>query len=324
MFLQDDKGCFHQPEKKKGEKEKEKKKKKQKKKKCDPEPDDIPIPPDDIPIPPDDIPISLDDIPIPPDDIPIPPDNIPIPPDDIPILQDNNPMPAENNPIPPELQLPPVIHHSDPLNPIPQHSNRSSPIPPMPIKYEKTSIKELEEKDKQIKKSITALQNQLKDLMFEKTHIQSCLDYFETDQEDFMKTVETYHTPSTPPSSPPSLLRDRSPMAPPILPRPSFLQHMASSLLAVMPPDNAWSCSEHLYRMNYHSNNTGGRTELNYDPPLPESFSMFRCRSPPSISCLRPCSESPHGEKPQNNNQTSRSHNNQCYCWDCMHDSGYV
>ena len=137
MFLQDDKGRFCQPEKKKGVKEREKKKKKQKKKMCDPEPDDIPIPPDDIPIPPDEIPISLDDIPIPPDDIPIPPDNIPIPPDDIPILPDNNPMPAENNPIPPELQLPPVIHHGDPLNPIPQHSNRFSPFHPCRLSMKK-------------------------------------------------------------------------------------------------------------------------------------------------------------------------------------------
>ena len=125
--------------------------------------------------------------------------------------------------------------------------------------------------------------------MFEKAHIESCLDYFEMDQEDFMQTVETYHTPSTPPSSPPSPPRDCSTMPPPIPPRPSFLQDLGSNLLSAIPPDKVWSHSDHSYhthRMDYHSYNTGGSSEPNYDPPLPQSFSMFSCRSPTPLHLI--------------------------------------
>ena len=35
--------------------------------------------------------------------------------------------------------------------------------------------------------------------MFEKAHIQSCLDYFQTDQDDFMQTVKIITPPLLPP-----------------------------------------------------------------------------------------------------------------------------
>ena len=196
---------------------------------------------------------------------------MPLPQDDIPIL------PAENNPIPPELQLPP-----------PLHLNHSPSIPPMPIHYQKTSIKDLERTDKQIKKSMASLKKELNKLMLEKAHIQSCFNYFQTDQDDFMQTVENYHS-STPPSSPPSSPRDRSPMPPSILPRSSFLQSMATSLLSSVPVDNTWSqCdhSYHIYTLHYSSTGDGRRNECNNNPPLPKSFSLFGYRTPsPSTSC---------------------------------------
>ena len=80
----------------------------------------------------------------------------------------------------------------------------------MPLHYQKTSIKDLGKKDKEIKNSIASLQKQPNKLMFQKANIQSCLHYFEMDQEYFMQTVENYYTPSTP-SSPPS---DHSPTPP--------------------------------------------------------------------------------------------------------------
>ena len=183
----------------------------------------------------------------------------------------------------------------------------------MPLNYEKTLIKELEKK---IKKSIASLEKQLKDLMFEKAHIQSCLDYFETDQEDFMQTVETYHTPSTPASSPPSLPRYHSPMSPQILPRPSFLQSMASSVLSVIPPDNMWLCSDCSYcthRMDYHSYNTGGRTDPNNDPPLSESFSMFCHRTPSPPSYPKPPPESPQGPRKNQGTLTTKLRDTNVY-----------
>ena len=173
------------------------------------------------------------------------------------------------------------------------------------------------------KKSIASLEKQLNELMFEKAHIQSCLDYFQTDQDNFMQTVETYHSPSTPPSSPPSPPRDRSPMPPPILPRPSFLQSMASSLLSSIPADNTWSrCdrSYHTHTLHYSSGGTGGTNEGNNDPPLPESFTMFWRRTPsPPPPHPRPPPASPHGtRKPRDNNKPK----GQCLCYECVHGSG--
>ena len=96
-------------------------------------------------------------------------------------------MLTENNPIPPELQLPPPFHDGNPLNPIPAENNpippelqlppplhlNCPPFHPCPFIIKKTSIKDLERKDKQIKKSKASLEIQLNKLMFEKAHIQS-------------------------------------------------------------------------------------------------------------------------------------------------------
>ena len=129
--------------------------------------------------------------------------------------------------------------------------------------------------------------------MFEKARIKSCLDYFQTDQDDFMQTVENYHSPSTPPSSPPSSPspRDRSPMPLPVLPRPSFLQSMATSLLSSIPADNTWSwcdCSYRTYTLHYSSASNGRANECNNDPPLLESFALFGGHRTPSPLHLIP------------------------------------
>ena len=152
----------------------------------------------------------------------------------------------------------------------------------MPENYKKTKIKDLEKKDKELKKSIISLEKQLEKLNFEKAHIKCCLDYFQTEQDDFMETVENYHTTSTPQSSPPSSPRSRSPTPPPVPPRPSFLQCMATSFLSSVPQDNSWSqCvhETHTYSFHYTSPGTGRANES--DPPLPKSFPLFSgCRTP--------------------------------------------
>ena len=111
----------------------------------------------------------------------------------------------------------------------------------MPENYKKTTIKDLEKKDKELKKSIISREKQLEKLNFEKAHIECCLDYFQTEQDNFMEIVENYHTTSTPQSSPPSSPRSHSLTPLPVLPRPSFLQCMATSFLSSVPVDNSWS-----------------------------------------------------------------------------------
>ena len=218
----------------------------------------------------------------------------------------------------------PHTHRKQPHSTKTLHLNRLPPIPPMPIHYQETSIKDLERKDKQIKKSIPSLEEQLNELMFEKAHIQSCLDYFQTDQDNFMQAVENYHSPSTPPSSPPSSPSDRSPTPLPIPPRPSFLQSMATSLLLSIPADNTWSwcdCSYHTYTLHYSSAGNGRINECNNDPPHPESVSLFGCRTPSPPPHPRPPPDSPYTpRKPQNPNNPTYRH--QCLCYDCVHGSG--
>ena len=108
----------------------------------------------------------------------------------------------------------------------------------MPINYQKTTIKDLERKDKELKKLIASLEKKLDKSNFEKAHIESCLDYFQTNQDNFIQTMENYHSTSTPQSSPPSSPRSRPPMPPPVPPRPFFLQSMATSLLSSILVDN--------------------------------------------------------------------------------------
>ena len=192
----------------------------------------------------------------------------------------------------------------------------------MPDNYKKTTIKDLEKKDKELKKSIISLQKQLEKLNFEKAHIECCLDYFQTEQDDFMETVENYHTTSTPQSSPPSSPRSHSPMPLPVLPRPSFLQCMATSFLSSVPADNSWSRCDHStrsYSFHYTSPGTGRANES--DPPLPESFPLLSGRRTPSP---RPYHLSPPDSpftprKPRDPKPTYRG---QCLCYDCICGSG--
>ena len=97
-----------------------------------------------------------------------------------------------------------------------------------------------------------------------------------------METVESYHTTSTPQSSPPSSPRSCSPMPLPVPSRLSFLQCMAKSFLPSVPEDNSWSQCDHStrsYSFHYTSPGTGRANES--DPPLPESFPLFSgCRTP--------------------------------------------
>ena len=160
----------------------------------------------------------------------------------------------------------------------------------MPINYQKTTIKDLERRDKELKKSIASLEKQLDKLNFEKAHIECCLDYFQTDQDNFMETVENYHSTSTPQSSPPSSPRSHSPTPPSVLPRPSFLQSMATSVLSSIPVDNSWSWYDHsyfTYSFHYSSPGSGRTNECHNDPPLPESFPLFSgCRTPSSLHLI--------------------------------------
>ena len=115
-----------------------------------------------------------------------------------------------DTPIPPEPRLPPPICDNDPPLPLPQPP---PPIPPMPRKCEKTSIKDWKKKDKQLQKSIISTNYD------EKTHMECCLDYFETDQDDFMNTLETNST------TPPEL--DTQPQPQPVPPRSvSLSEHL--------------------------------------------------------------------------------------------------
>ena len=180
----------------------------------------------------------------------------------------------------------------------------------------------MEKKDKELKKSIASLEKQLEKLNFEKAHIKYCLDYFQTEQDNFMETVENYHSTTTPQSSPPSSPRSHSPMPPPVLPRPSFLQCKATSFLSSVPAENSWSQCDHLthsYSFHYTSPGSGRTNES--DPPLPESFPLFSgCRTPsPHPYCPSPPDSPFTPRKPRDPKPTYRG---QCLCHDCVCGSG--
>ena len=199
----------------------------------------------------------------------------------------------------------------------------SPPIPPMPKNYKKTTIKGLEKKDKELKKSIISLEKQLEKLNFEKAHIECCLDYFQIEQDNFMETVENYHTTSTPQSNPPSSPRSRSHTPLPVPPRPSFLQCMATSFLSPVPKDNSWSQCDHdtrTYSFHYTYPGTGRANES--DPPLLKSFPLFNgCRTPSLCPTYYPSSpDSPvTPRKPRDPMPTYRG---QCLCYDCVPGNG--
>ena len=110
---------------------------------------------------------------------------------------------------------------------------------PCPIIIKKTTIKDLEKRDKELNKSIASLLKQLDKLNFEKAKIECCLDYFQTDQDNFMETVENYHATSTPQSSPPPSPKSHSPV-----PLPVCLD---------LPFSKVWlQVSYHLYQQTIH------------------------------------------------------------------------
>ena len=209
----------------------------------------------------------------------------------------HDPTDPNNTPIPPELQLPPPVKDPirDPNNPpsavqdpTPHDNQRPPPIPPRSIGYKNTSMKDLEKKHRDINKSISPLQRQLDKLNNQKAHIESCLNFFETDQTGFMNTYQ----PPTPATSPEERERDSS-LPPPIPPRPTLFtlwEHLGCTLFDTLPKDNVWSCSHSCTRTgSHHSDNTGHSTGSTEDP-LPEPFSLFGHSSPLSISYSMPLS----------------------------------
>ena len=180
----------------------------------------------------------------------------------------------------------------------------------------------MEKRDKEIKKSIASLQKQLEKLNFEKAHIECCLDYFQTDQDDFMETMENYLSTSTPQSSPPPSPKSRSPMPLPVLPRASFLQSMATSFLSSIPADNSWSqCDNLICSYSFHYTSPGSGRSNESDPRLPKSFTLFSGHRTPSPHPYHPSPpDSPFTpRKPRDPKPTYRG---QCLCYDCIWGSG--
>ena len=238
-----------------------------------------------------------------------------LPPQDLaPQFRDNeNPNPDQFAPVPPiPKEIPPAPHDNKIRDPQPP------PIPPMPKGYKKTSIKDLEKKHKEVKKTIKKLEKELDKLYIEKIHLDRCIGYFNDDSEDFIRQIN-------PPSPPPD---DPSPPPPPIPPRPqehqkSFVEHLGSALFSAIPRQEQWTSSVRTHQFAFECDQRGERVERHEDPPLPESFTLFREHTPSSVynppeyrspspppppTPSRPWSTSPKPER-----------HGQCYCYDCVH-----
>ena len=194
----------------------------------------------------------------------------------------------------------------------------------MPRKYEKTSTKDLKKKDKELTKKIISVQRQLQKLLNDKAHIECCLDYFQTDQDDFMNTLETN---STPPSEP-----DKRAPSPPPLPVPprsvSLWEHLGSTLIAALPTDNEWSRGHGSSHGTYHAGSSSGnrgRSSRDSDP-LPEPFTLFGGRTrTPSPHRRRSPSYSPPPPLPPRPPSPRNQHRPQvCPCWECMHEANFI
>ena len=141
----------------------------------------------------------------------------------------------------------------------------------MPKGYKKTCIKDLEKKHKEVKKTIKQLEKELDKLYIEKIHLDGCIGYYNDDSEDFMKQIN----PSSPPPD------DPSPPPPPIPPRPqehqkSFVEHLGSALFSAIPRQEQWTSSVCTHQFALECDRRGEREERRKDPPLPESFTLFR------------------------------------------------
>ena len=213
------------------------------------------------------------------------------------------------------------------MTPLCLHLNSPPPpIPPMPRKYEKTSTKDLKKKDKELQKKIISVQRQLQKLLNDKAHIECCLDYFQTDQDDFMNTLETN---STPPSEPEPDERAPSPPPLPVPPRSvSLWEHLGSTLVAALPKDNEWSRGHGSGHGTYHAGySSGNRHQSRRDSdPLPEPFTLFggRTRTPSPHRCRSP-SYSPPPPLPPRPPSPHHQHRPQvCPCWECMHKANFI
>ena len=199
------------------------------------------------------------------------------------------------------------------------------PIPPLPVGYKTMTVKQLEKKHKHIQKDIAAQLKELEKLKNQKAHIEVCLDYFETDEQDFMCTLQG---PSTPPEEEETAsmgAKSKSPSPSP--PRPSFLEHMATTLLAALPTEDIWSRSDHTHRNRPIPGSYSGSTRRSEDDPLPEPFTLFGSggtRSRPSPPHRHSPSPPPPPPAPSGGSGSGSAHNAHCLCWDCMHARGYV
>ena len=85
-----------------------------------------------------------------------------------------------------------------------------------------------------------------------------------------------------PPSPPPD---DPSPSPPPIPPRTEehqkyFVEHLGSALFSAIPRQEQWTSSVHTHQFAFERDRRDERVERREDPPLPESFTLFRERPP--------------------------------------------
>ena len=199
------------------------------------------------------------------------------------------------------------------------------PIPPLPVGYKTTTVKQLEKKHKHIQKEIAAQCKELEILKNQKAHIEVCLDYFETDEQDFMCTLQG---PSTPPKEEETTSPGaKSESPPPTPPRPSFLEHLGTTLLAALPTEDIWSRSDRTHRNRPIPSGYSGSTRRSEDDPLPEPFTSFSgggTRSRPSPPHRRSPSPPPPPPPPSGGSGSGSAHNAHCLCWDCMHARGYV
>ena len=146
------------------------------------------------------------------------------------------------------------------------------------IDNEKKSMKDLEKKHKNIKKEIAPLEKQLEKLNNEKAHIESCQNFFESDETGFMNTFQ----PPDPPAPPEESERESPPPLDP--PRPgstlNLWQHLGKTLLDALPTDNEWSRSHSGRHRSPHRSTTTSSTTVSSDD-LPQPFGLFCHSSPP-------------------------------------------
>ena len=191
------------------------------------------------------------------------------------------------------------------------------------IDNEKKSVKDLEKKHKNMKKQIAPLEKQLEKLNNEKAHIESCQNFFESDETGFMNTFQ----PPDPPAAPEESERESPPPLDP--PRPdstlNLWQHLGKTLLDALPKDNEWSRSHSGRRRSPHRSTTTSSTNVSSDD-LPQPFGLF-CRSshPREYQNQRRSPSPPprptfHSDSPHSGSGRGQH----CLCYDCMHDRGHV